>query len=185
MLTVNLSDKHRAFCEEYIIDFHVARACERLGFTTQNGYQILNTPEAQEYIQFLQSEKLARNKITADRVLQEIARIAFADPRKLVQVDSDGKMQITATDELSPDDAAAIAGIERTKSGVRIKVNSKLDALQLLGRHLALFTDVQDQRVTFTQMPEVKIGAPGSAEPMQALTFEVGNEPNKPKVIDQ
>ena len=57
-----------------------------------------------------------------------------------------------------------------------------LKAAELLGKHLALFTDVVDNRMTFTQMPDVKVGigadAAGQPQEVKALTFEVGGEPN-------
>ncbi|MGH9504794.1 MAG: terminase small subunit [Terriglobales bacterium] len=88
--------------------------------------------------------------LTAERVLEEIARIAFADIRRIFNRDGTAR-SIT---ELDPDTAAALAGVEieelfavqdskRKKIGYtkKFKLANKVDALALAGRYFRLFTD--------------------------------------------
>lgn len=186
MLSVELSERERRFCEEYIIDYNASRAAVAAGSPpehgSQRGWELLQRPEVQEYLRYLKQEQSVRTKITADRVLEEIARIAFVDPRRLVKIDSEGKVHITPSDELTEAEAAAVMGLKSGKNGVEIKIADKLSALEKLGRHLALFTDVVDNRMTFTQMPDVKIGVgvdqTGQPQEVKALTFDVGSDPH-------
>ena len=94
------------------------------------------------------NERSTRIEITADRVLQEIAKLAFHDPRKFF--DDDGRLKPIS--ELDDDTAACIAGIEtmhkivcEEKDGcivlTKIKISDKGQNLERLGKHLKLFTD--------------------------------------------
>ena len=83
-----------------------------------------------------------RIKISQDRVLLELARCAFSDLRRVVSWDSSGVTLLDSSD-LKPDEAATVSEITATdtREGKRIKVKlwSKLRALELLSRHLGLF----------------------------------------------
>lgn len=187
MLAEKLNDKERRFAEEYIIDLDRARAVKAAGYSHESpnsyAYELLNRPHVAEYIQYLKAEQSQRTRITADRVLNELARMAFLDPSKIVSVDEGGKIVITPTNMLSEDDRRCISEIAETKDGIRVKMTDKRGALELLGKHLKIFTDVSEQKHTFTQMPSVMVGNPipdpETGEPkMTALTFNVGSDPN-------
>ena len=84
--------------------------------------------------------------ITAARVLEEYRRIAFADVRDVVQIetvkDGDGnlvqRVVATDTDQLTAEQAAAIAEIgQRADGGLTIKMHSKLAALDALAKRVA------------------------------------------------
>ncbi len=72
------------------------------------------------------------------QVLEKIRAIAMADVTDLVTV-TDGELQVLSTDGLTPDQKAAIASIERSAGGLRVKFYDKLKALELLGKCLGLF----------------------------------------------
>ena len=76
------------FCEEYMIDLNAAGAARRAGYaaTTAATAYLWLRPDSHSYkrgvaqrIRALQEERSRRTGISADRVLQEYARIAFAD----------------------------------------------------------------------------------------------------------
>ena len=83
----------------------------------------------------------------------ELAAIAFADATDYVQVvekpfvSKDGEevmlpdVEITETANLKPEQKKAIAGIKQGKNGIELKLNDKTRALELLGKHLGMFTD--------------------------------------------
>lgn len=93
------------------------------------------------------AERSERVGIAADRLLQELARVAFFDPRKAFN--DDGSMKPLS--ELDDDTAAAIAGLDlaeiRDSEGQpigvlkKIKIADKLVALDKLARHLGLLQD--------------------------------------------
>jgi phage terminase small subunit len=86
------------------------------------------------------TERAARLGITADRVLQEYARIAFADLRRIADWGPDGLMPRNP-EALTDADAAAISEITTVGAGTRhyrIKLYDKKAALDAIARHLGM-----------------------------------------------
>ena len=77
-------------------------------------------------------------KPKADDILQELYAIAMARATDYMTV-RDGALEIRSTDELTPGQAAAIASMERSTGGLKLKFYDKLKALELLGKYLGLF----------------------------------------------
>ena len=76
---------------------------------------------------------MARKKISPEGILQELAAIAFA--RVPDYMDSDGNLK----GSLKPLQGAAIASVEKSSTGVKVKFYDKMKALELLGKHFGLF----------------------------------------------
>ena len=76
-------------------------------------------------------------KITAEAVLRELAAIGFARAPDFLQV-RDGTLEIRDLDAGVPM-AAAVAAVERTSTGLKLKFYDKLRALELLGKCTGLF----------------------------------------------
>ena len=77
-------------------------------------------------------------KISHKKVVDELAAIGFAKATDFLTVE-DGQLLIRSTDELSKSDRAAIASLETTSNGIRLKLYDKMKALELLGKYLGLF----------------------------------------------
>ena len=77
-------------------------------------------------------------KITLKAVVEELAAIGFARATNFLWV-SDGELTIRSTDTLSKADQAAIASVERTSNGIRLKFYDKMKALELLGKYMGMF----------------------------------------------
>ena len=71
-------------------------------------------------------------------ILMELRAIAMARATDFMAV-RNGTLEIRSTDELTADQAAAIASIERSTGGLKLKFYDKLKALELLGKYLGLF----------------------------------------------
>lgn len=77
-------------------------------------------------------------KITRKRVVEELAAIGFARATNFLCV-SDGELTIRSTDTLSKADQAAIASVERSTTGIKLKFYDKMKALELLGKYMGMF----------------------------------------------
>ena len=71
-------------------------------------------------------------------VLRELRAIGFARVTDVLAV-RDGQLEIRETSQLSPEAQAAIASVERSSGGIKVKFYDKLKALELLGKISGLF----------------------------------------------
>lgn len=83
-------------------------------------------------------EEMGKKKICPQRVVEELAAIGFARATDFLCLE-DGELTIRSTRELKKSDRAAIASMERTSSGVKLKLYDKMKALELLGKYYGLF----------------------------------------------
>jgi phage terminase small subunit len=152
----DLSPLEARFIDEYLIDLNGTKAVVRAGYkgkrTAEEAYRILRRPHVSKALAERQQALQIKTGITQERVLREMAAIAFHDVRKLFREDGTPK----AFHELDDDTAAAFAGIEieelfehvgtgdeRRKEHVgrihKIKRWDKPKALEMLARHLGMF----------------------------------------------
>ena len=75
-------------------------------------------------------------ELTARRVLEELWAIAGARATDFVEI-KDGELTVRDT-ALLPD-SRAVAAVEKSTTGIKVKFYDKLRALELLGKHLGLF----------------------------------------------
>ncbi len=138
-----LTPKQERFCEEYLIDLNATQAAIRAGYSAntarEQGAQNLSKLNIQEKIAELKAERSKRTEITQDRVVKELAAMAFAKATDYACVE-DGIVIIKPTSMLTPLQQAAIVGIKQTQAGIEIKLD-KSRALEMLGRHLGMFND--------------------------------------------
>ncbi|NFA43984.1 terminase small subunit [Clostridium botulinum] len=159
-----LSERHKRFCDEYLIDLNVTQAAIRAGYTPKYAnkkvYALLDKPEIKEYLDKRMNAREKRTEITQDKVLSELAAIAFSNASDFFKVidkkitvngneilDTYGKpktykdVEFINTDNLSDDNKKVISSIKQGANGLEIKLNDKIKALELVGRHLGMFKD--------------------------------------------
>lgn len=154
-----LTPKQQAFVNEYLIDLNATQAAIRAGYSEKTAYSIgqenLNKPEIQESIQAAMDKRAKRTEVTADRVIRELAKLAFSNVQDFV--DGDGKL--LKPGDISRDDAAAIQEITESVVGGddesvvvnrKYKLSDKKASLELLGKHLKLFTDKVEHSGNYT-----------------------------------
>ncbi len=166
-----ITEKQKRFADEWLVDLNGTRAykvaypsVKKDETARVNASRLLTNANVKTYIQERQKEREKRTEITQDSVLRELALIAFAkasDYAKVVEKDAmvevDGNMvpvldedgnqvkyrtvEPILTDELTEDQKKAIAVIKKGRDGFEIKPYSKIQALELLGKHLGMFTE--------------------------------------------
>ena len=144
------------FVDEWLIDFNGTQAAIRAGYSERSARSIagrlLTKDNIQAEISRRQKDLQRRTEISQERVLRELARVAFADAADYVQVETRiinrGEVKVPIelavhkeTADLSADQRAAIASIKQGANGVEIKLHDKIKALELLGRHIGMFND--------------------------------------------
>ena len=142
-----MTEKQKIFADEYLIDLNATRAykaaypsVKKEEAAAVNGSKLLRNTKVAVYIQERMQERQRRTEITQDRVLKELAAIAFVKATDYAEV-KDGQVIIKDTANLDEQQIRAIAGIKEGRFGVEVKLNNKEQALELLGRHLGMFTD--------------------------------------------
>jgi phage terminase small subunit len=149
-----LTKKQLLFVAEYLVDYNATQAAIRAGYSKKTaeviGYQLLQKTSVQEAIAKATDKRLNRLEISADRVLQELAKLALSDVRCLF--DETGKLLPV---HMLPDNiAASVSSVEVVTSRIpgtepvevehtsKIKLWDKKGSLELLGKNLKLFNDV-------------------------------------------
>lgn len=135
------TSKQKRFVEEYLIDLNATQAAVRAGYSprtaNEQAARFLANPEIQEQIQAAQAERSKRTEITADAVLAEYAKIAFANMDDFA-IWAGGTVAVQDSRTIGRDKTAAVESVTETKDGIRIKLYSKLAALDALAKHLGL-----------------------------------------------
>lgn len=141
-----LTPKQRRFIDEYLIDLNATQAAIRAGYSEKTAYsigvQLLKKLEIQAEIQKRRNRLQNKLEITQERVLQELAAIAFANGADYAKVVNTGLLptvEMIPTEELPPEKLPAIAGIKANQYGVEVKLHDKVKALELLGKYLGTF----------------------------------------------
>ena len=163
-----MTAKQQRFCDEYLIDLNATQAAIRAGYSVktamEQGYQLLRKTSVQNYIEERKADRVKRTEITQDNVLKELAIIAFSNAadyasviEKQAMIDIDGvpiplkdadgnpvmyrTVEPVLTDNLTEDQKKALSVIKKGRDGFEVKPYDKVRALELLGKHLGMWTD--------------------------------------------
>lgn len=140
-----MTQKQKRFIEEYLIDLNATQAAIRAGYSPDTakaiGSENLTKPDIRAQMDRAMAERSKRTGVNAERVVQELAKIAFVNAAEVI----DPKTATVKEDAL-PEDTAAIQSVKVKTFGEdglerEIKMADKLKALELLGKHLGMFKD--------------------------------------------
>jgi phage terminase small subunit len=160
-----LTGKQARFCAEYLADFNATQAAIRAGYSAKTaaemGCENLNKPNIQAEIRRLGLETAQKLDVSRERVMRELAAIAFARASDVVRVTTEKapelgihpitgevvtaltgwrqSVKITDTDELPDDILAAVASVKQGANGIEVKLHDKIKPLELLGKMLGMF----------------------------------------------
>ena len=135
-----LTDQQRRFVEEYLVDCNATLAAGRAGYSArsarQAGARLRALPHVRRAVEAAMAARSDRLGVSQDRVVLELARLAFADMRDFASW-GDGCVRLRPSEELTEDQAACVSEIVETPGkGVRVKLFGKQPALAALARHL-------------------------------------------------
>lgn len=143
-------ERMELFVASYVADPNVTQATRAAGYPAGQavGHRLLREPWVQAEIARRMGERYKAYDVSAERVMAELAAIAFSDIRDLY--DENG--QFKPLQELDGDVAASIAGLDvevprargEEEPGdpiVKVKRYDKIAALKLLGQTMKMFTE--------------------------------------------
>ena len=141
-----LTPRQERFVAEYLVDLNGTQAAIRAGYSATGanvtGVRLLSNPTVAARIAAGKERQAERLEVKADTVLRELLRIATADLSQAF--DEDGNL--LPIPQMPEDVRRAVAGMKvRTDDDGavlrEVKFWDKNKALELLGKHLKLYTE--------------------------------------------
>lgn len=176
-----LTVKQKMFCDEYLIDLNATRAYKAVyksvksdDVAAQAGSRLLRNVKVESYIQEKIKAREKRTEITQDKVLQELAKIGFANlkdyleyktAKTVVEYDENGEpvidySQIINVIDSNQVDTSAVQEVSVSKDGTfKFKLYDKQKALELIGKHLGMFVDKSE--VEIKSLPQIVLKRSG------------------------
>ena len=165
-----MTNAQKRFADEYLIDLNATRAykvaypnCKKDETARANSSRLLTNANIQNYISEKQKEIEKRTEVTQDMVVQELAKIAFFNIKDIYTENGTLK-QIKDIDDNTSKAIASVKTLQKAGSmkinvnmqgqdediplehieeqTIEFRTNDKVKALELLGKHLGMFNDV-------------------------------------------
>lgn len=158
---MTLNGKQQRFVVEYLKDLNATQAAIRAGYSEktarQQGSALLSHPAILPLVAVKAEKQFAKAELTAERVLEEMRRLAFSDIRGIC--DSEGNLKPLS--ELTDEQASCIAATEiiqrnlTSGDGVmdkvhKVKLWDKTKNLELLAKYFNLLQEQVNVNVTLT-----------------------------------
>lgn len=144
--------KRRRFVREYLVGGDIKQAARTCGYTAQYGWELMQMPHIKAEIERLQAQIATKLEVTKEKVVEELAKIGFANMADYMRVGETGD-PVLDWSKLNRDQAAALIEVTvedftegrgkeaRDVRRVKFKLADKRAALVDLGKHLGLFNE--------------------------------------------
>lgn len=147
-----LTPKQRQFVAEYLIDLNATQAAMRAGYSAKTANEqasrLLANASVAQAVADGQAKRLQKAELTAERVLEEMRRLAFSDVRALF--DAEGNLK--PLHQLTVEESACISSLEviiknaqagdgKTDTVHKIRVWDKTRTLEMLAKHFGLLVE--------------------------------------------
>jgi phage terminase small subunit len=152
--------RHERFAQALALGKTGTEAYAQAGYKGNDGNasRLKGNERISARVQEIVGRAAERAEVSLERVLRELAAIAFSDiskavtwgPRVEVREDEHGRpvkiitsaLVLVPSDKLDENTAAAIAAVSQNSTGaLRIKMHNKLAALVVLGKYLGMFDE--------------------------------------------
>lgn len=147
-----LTPKQAAFVREYLVDLNATQAAVRAGYSEKGaevqGHRLLSNAKVAKAVQAGMERRAGRVEVKADDVLRELKRLGMSDIANVFDVNG----RLLRFRDFPEETRRAVSSIKVksfTEPGddevevftTEIKLWDKPKALELLGKHLKLFTE--------------------------------------------
>jgi phage terminase small subunit len=154
-----LTPKQEAFCQRYIETGNASEAY-RLSYNAarmkpetvnRKAFDVLANGNIAARLDELRAHHMRRHEVTVDRIVSELAKIAFANAQDFFAWGPSG-VTVKASDDLTEDQRAVVCEVSQTVTAeggtIRVKLSDKQAALEKLGKHLGMFVDRSESKNT-------------------------------------
>jgi len=154
-MAAKITPKQQRFVDEYLIDLNATQAAIRAGYSPRSaesqGSRLSKNRKVRAHIDERMAELSRRTGVNQERIMRELARIAFLDPTRLANMGD-----ATINEDATEHDRAAIAAVRvrqiPTQDGTgverEVRFADKIRALELLGKRFGMWVDRQEVDAT-------------------------------------
>lgn len=162
-----LSPKQKIFISEYLKDKNGTQAAIRAGYkgkrATEIAYELMIKPHIKAAIDAGLAKLAEKNEVSASRVIKELTLIAFSDLQNYIDVDENtGAIHCKGFEAMPLEASRAMESISEDRvireasdgksvvlsDKIKFKLHDKVAALNMLGKHLKLFTELHEHSVS-------------------------------------
>lgn len=137
--------KHERFAQELAKGLSASAAYVAAGYakSDSNASRLSSNEKVRTRVQELLQEGAEKAGVTIQRIVDELAKIAFHDAADYFEWGPSGVI-VKSSADLTPEQRAAVTGAQQTisKTGenvIKVTLSDKQAALEKLGRHLGMF----------------------------------------------
>lgn len=142
----NLTPKQELFCQEYTKDWNATQAYIRAGYSRSgadvSSSKLLGKSSIKERIRNLVNPRFEQLGVTREIVLNELTQVALSNITDFITIrktdEGEDEIYIHDFDEIPRELKSAISEIQKTEHGIKIKLHSKIQALQILAEYTSI-----------------------------------------------
>lgn len=158
-----LSDRQHRFADAFLEDLNASTAARRAGYASRSApfraTKLRRYPGVAARIAAGIAAKQRTIRIEADRVIEEYARIAFADIGRIAEWNNK-RLRIKMRQRVAIADGAAIASLGPARGAtLQLRLYDKVYALDMLARHLGLLDPRMPGRALSRKWPVQRTSA--------------------------
>lgn len=149
-----MTKKQKRFAEEYLIDLNATQAAIRAGYSVKTAQEqasrLLSNVMVQQAIAKRMAERSKRTGVNQDRVVLELAKMAFVNPSDVIDTNTGKVLQNASDDDLACIQSVKVKKTTKGKSVIEereVRFYDKTKALEKLGQHLGMWSDKIDMNV--------------------------------------
>ena len=140
-----LTDRQRAFCREYLVDYVGVKAAVRAGYSKKSAAQessrLLTNAKVHAELARLAARVKKKAELSAVAVLESVTAVALGDVRQLFEKDEFGRSKLKEVLDLTPEAQALLAGYTEKDGRIELKLENRTRSKEMLMKHLGLLKE--------------------------------------------